>query len=160
MKNVSNGNQIYNFNYDIWHADIITIGILTMLSVYITAALIYHEARIVSKKDKFSRLPIDYKFALISRLLCILIPVISLFQNFILCEIREEPTGITSTAHKNATQLQCEVVAKLGNVLLTLGVAFVYLFLWSRQRLFFVHPSLKALSNKFVKIISYGIIIV
>ena len=166
MENVSNGNQTYNFNYDIWQANIIIRGILTILFAYITAALIYHESRIESKNDKFSRPPIEHKFALISRLLCILIAVISLFLNIIACirlnmaEIREDPTEITSIAHRNATQLQCQVLAKLGNVLLTLGMAFVYLFLWFRQRLFFVHPSLKVLSNKFVKNISFSIIIV
>ena len=166
MENISNGNQTYNFDYDIWYANIIISGILTILSAYITSALIYHETRIESKKDKFSRQSIEHKFALISRLLCILIAVISLFRNIIACirlsmaEIHEEPTEIISTAHRNATQLQCQVVAKLGNVLLTLGMAFVYLFLWFRQRLFFVHPSLKVLSNKFVKIISFSIIIV
>ena len=166
MENVSNGNQTYNFNYDVWHADIIINGILTILSAYITTALFYHEIRIESKKDKFSRLPIEHKFALISRLLCILIAVISLFRNITSCillsmvEIREEPTGIISTAHRNATQLQCKVVVKFGTILLTLGIALVYLFLWFRQRLFFVHTSLKVLSNKFVKIISFSIIIV
>ena len=166
MENISYGNRTYNFDYDIWYANIIISGILTILSAYITSALIYHETRIESKKDKFFRQSIEHKFAVISRLLCILIAVISLFRNIIACirlsmaEIREDPTGITSTAHRNATQLQCQVVAKLGNVLLTLGIGLVYLFLWFRQRLFFVHPSLKVLSNKFVKSISFSIIIV
>ena len=166
MKNVSNGNQTYNFNNNIWLADIIINGIVTILFAYITIALFYHETRIESKIDKFFRLPIEHKFALISRLLCILIAVISLIQSIIACillsmaETRKEPAEITSTAHRNATDLQCKVLVKLGTVLLTLGIGLVYLFLWFRQRIFFVHPSLKVLSNKFVKIISFSVIIV
>ena len=166
MENVSIGNQTYNFNYDIWHADIIINGILAILSAYITTALVYHETRIESKKNKFSRLPIEHKFALISRLLFILIAVISLFRNITACvllsmvEIREERTGIILMVHRNATELQCKVLAKLVTVLLTLGIALVHLFLWFRQRLFFVQPPLKVLSNKFVKSISFSIIIV
>ena len=166
MENVRNRNQTYNSNYDIWHVDIIINGIVTVLSAYITTALIHYETRIELKNDKFSRLPIEHKFALISRLLCILIAVISLFLNIIACillsmvEIREDPTEITSMARRNATELQCDVLIKLATVLLTLGIGLVYLFLWFRQRLFFVHPSLKVLSNKFVKSISFSIIIV
>ena len=166
MESVSNENQTYNFNYDIWHADIVITGILTILSAYIITALVYHETRIELRNGKFSRLSIEHKFALISRLLCILIAVISLFRNITACillsmvEIHEEPTGITSTSHRNATELQCKVVVKLATVLLTLGIGLVYLFLWFRQRLFFVHPSLKALSNKFVNSIGFSIVIV
>ena len=116
------------------------------------------------KKDKFSHL-IEHKFILISRLLCILIAVISLFRNVAyiflsVAEIREGPTGIAWMAHRNATELQCQVLEKLGDVLLIIGFAFVYLFLWFRQRIFFVHPSLKVFSNKFVKSLSFSIIIV
>ena len=166
MESVCNENQTYNFNYNIWHADIVITGILTILSVYITTALFYHETRIESRNGKFSRLSIKHKFALISRLLCILIAVISLFRNITACillsmvEIYDTPTGITSTSHRNATELQCKVVVKLGTVLLTLGIGLVYLFLWFWQRIFFVHPSLKVLSNKFVKSISFSIVIV
>ena len=166
MQNVSNGNQTYNFNYDIWLANVIISGICTILSAYITTALIYHETRIELRNDKFSRLSMEHKFALISRLLCILIAVILLIQSITTCillsmaEIREDSTGIISMAHRNATELQCEVLVKLATVLLTLGIGLAYLFLWFRQRIFFVHPSLKVLSNKFVKSISFSIIIV
>ena len=106
MENVSNGNQTYNFNYGVWHVDIIITGILTMLSDYITTALFYHETRTKSRNGKLSRLPMEHKLALISRLLCILIAVISLLRNITACillsmvEIHEEPTGITSKSQQ------------------------------------------------------------
>ena len=43
---------------------------------------------------------------------------------------------------------------------MTIGSGFVYLFLWFRQRIFHVHPSLKVLSNKVVQFISFSIIAV
>ena len=166
MENTSYGNSTYIFSYSVWSANIIISGILAVVSAYIVAALVYHESRIESKRDKFSRLSVEHKFALISKFLCILIAVMSLLRNMTQCirlgvvGMYEELTENTSTAHAYRYELRCQVLAKLGTVLLTLGVAFVYLFLWFRQRIFYVHPSLKVLCNKYVKGISFSVIVV
>ena len=149
MENTSYENETYVFNYDIWNANIIISGILTVVSAYIITALAYHESRIESKRDKFSRLSVEHMFALVSKFLCILIAVISLFRNLtalglLLVEIQEELMGNISTAHRRSLEIGCNVLARLGNVQFSLGMGFVYLFLWFRQRIFFEHPSLNA----------------
>ena len=166
VENISYGNETYIFNYDIWRANVVIGGILAFFSAYIIAALVYYEIRIESKNDKFSRLSIEHKFKAISKIICILIAVLSLFSNLAEC-VRlvmvgnyEQSTGNTSTADTSTYELPCQVLAKLTNVLLTLKVAFVYLFLWFRQRIFYVHPSLKVLCNKYVKGISFSVIVV
>ena len=165
MENTSYENETYIFNYGIWNANIVISGILTVVSAYIITALAYHESRIESKRDKFSRLSVEHKFALISKFLCILIAVISLFRNLtgiglLLVEIQEELMGNISTAQRSTLEIGCNVLARIGNMLVSLGLGFVYLFLWFRQRIFFVHPSLKVLYNKIVRCASFGIIVV
>ena len=52
----------------------------------------------------------------------------------------------------------CYVLLTLINLALTVGGSLVVVFLWLRQRVFYIHPSLNVLNNFVVKCISSGII--
>ena len=53
----------------------------------------------------------------------------------------------------------CETFSRLGNISLTLGSGLVYLILWLRQVVFYIHPFLKVLNNKLVRIFSNSIMV-
>ena len=62
--------------------------------------------------------------------------------------------------HQREALLVCQVLSKIGIITLTFGIGFIYLFLWFRQRIFYVHPSLKILNTIVVRFISYIVVAV
>ena len=45
------------------------------------------------------------------------------------------------------------------NFAITFGSGLVYLFLWFRQQMFYVHSSLKVLSNKCLRVFSFAVLV-
>ena len=54
----------------------------------------------------------------------------------------------------------CETIPTLRDFSYSLGNGLVYLFLWLRQKVFYIHPSLKILNGRWVKIFSNGIMVI
>ena len=69
-------------------------------------------------------------------------------------------SGNFSENHRRDADTICSALIAISDMTLTIGTCLVYVFLWLRQRIFYVLPPLKVLSNKCVKIFSTVILIV
>ena len=170
QKNTSNstdniGTTVFNSAKDpIWFGDIIMMGALVLISFYLLVALLFHKIKVEKKQeDQFLRLSLEKRYGVLSTYLCLVIAVVSfLRQSNGLGQKLVELRALTVDDSFTDSSLEkiCNVLPSIGNVSITVGGGFVYLFLWLRQRVFCVHPSLKVLSNKLIKTVSFGIIIV
>ena len=165
MINFSNFNETqYLFREHIWQANVIIDAVLMIISIYLATSLIFHKLkREETKKEKFFRLGLEDKFAVISKFICILIAFSSIYRNansIVLLWVEKTAVLNNSTMIEYEVNTACKALPKIGNVALTIGFGLAYLFLWFRQRLFYIHPALKTLNNIKIRALSFGIIII
>ena len=129
-------------------------------------ALVYHQMRVEKpRKEGFLRLPVEKRYSLLSKYTCILIGFASVMRHMnSIALLAVEGSAVLSNVSKlesnPAAEIACDVLPPTGNVALTIGGGLVFLFLWFRQRVFYVHASLKVLNNKYLKAVSFAVIIV
>ena len=157
------------FQMNIWITNLVFHILLLVFSIYIITALIYHEVKVEKKRERFVEASTEKKYAMLSKLVCIFIGFISLLRNLnsigsLLLEIyiqKQYPQTISrNSTFDEDLKLVCQILSKSGNIILTSGLGFVYCFLWLRQRVFYIHPSLKVLNNLTTRILSSATIIV
>ena len=166
MENITNtSNEKFLFILELWTGDLVISSILVLITVYVTAAVIYHHIKLIhSKNEKFSLMALEKKFAILSKFICILIAVISVIRTTnAVALLFIDKTAIL--ANRNISQIDslqtaCQILPRIGIFTLTIGTGLVYLFLWFRQRVFYVHPSINILNNRLVRATSWGIILV
>ena len=166
MDNQTNATSQYIFRPSIWYSNLITSGFLGVITSYIVIALILYEVKATKeKKHSFLQLSLEKKFAVLSQYTCILIGMASLLRH---CNgFGRMLFEYNAVFADNTTELDqtldytsiCRTFAMLDNFTLTVGTGLVYLFLWLKQRVFYIHPSLKILNNNVVQSISNGIMI-
>ena len=133
------------------------------VSTYLLLALIFHKIKAEKLRGEFLSLPLEKRYGMISAYICIIISIASVIRQanslalklIELHELAEEFEFEESFIDK-----KCNILTTVSSCAATIGTGFVYLFLWFRQRALYVHPSLKILSNKVVKLISFSIIVV
>ena len=152
----ANSETTFMFQMNIWITNLVFHILLLAFSIYMTTALIYHEVKVEKKRERFVEASTEKKYAMLSKLVCIFIGFISLLRNLnsigILC-VEIIPISRNSSFDEDL-KLACQILPKSGNIILTLGLGFVYCFLWLRQRVFYIHPSLKVLNNLITRILS------
>lgn len=158
----SDQETVFVFKFNIWITNLVFHVLLTFVSLYLISALIYHEVKVEKKRDHFFDLSTEKKYAILSKGICIFISFMSLLRNlnsvgFLWMEISAVSRN---SSFDSSLILACRVLPKSGNVILTAGVGFVYLFLWFRQRVFYIHPSLKVLNNLTTRIMSSAVALV
>ena len=166
MENISNSNHtgMSSFNPNIWRLDTVIIGMLVVISFYLLVALIFHQLKMGQHpKKRFANLSIEKKYGVLSKYTCILIGVASFLRHvFSFAELWIELYIVNynlSSSQEAQIANACRALPSLFNVALSFGSGLVFFFLWFRQRLIYVHPSLKILSNKCLKTFSFGIIV-
>ena len=152
----ANSETTFVFQINVWITNLVFHILLLAFSIYMITALIYHEVKVEKKRERFVEASTEKKYAMLSKLVCIFIGFMSLLRNlnsigFLWMEI--------IAISKNSTfdedlKLACQILPQSGNIILTLGLGFVYCFLWLRQRVFYIHPSLKVLNNLTTRILS------
>ena len=140
-------------------------AILTILTTHILTSLIYYDVKVINRKNqKILQLPLEKRFAVSFKYICILIAVISVIRNaYAVTLLLLEKTAISSNINMlqiYSLEMTCKILSRLADIFVTYGTAFVYLFLWLRQRVLYTHPSLNVLNNRMVKITSWGIILI
>ena len=166
MNNQTNATSQNIFRPSIWYGNVVTSGFLGVITSYIVIALIFYEVKATKeKRHSFRQLPLEKKFAVLSKYTCIIIGIASLLKH---CNgFGSMLFEYNAVCVNNTTELDqtldftsiCRPFAKLDIITLTVGTGLVYLFLWLKQRVFYIHPSLKVLNNNVVQRISKGIII-
>ena len=166
MNNQTNATSENIFRPKIWYGNVITSGLLGVITSYIVIALILYEVKATKeKKLSFRQLSLEKKFAVLSKYTCITIGIASLLKHcngFGRMVFEYNAVFVNNTIELDRTldySSICRPFAKLDSITLTVGTGLVYLFLWLKQRVFYIHPSLKVLNNNVVQRISKGIII-
>jgi len=164
MENSSIINQSLSFDQEIWLADTVINGLLSVISIYLLIALLFYKIKIEKRNEEhFLRLVPEKRYGILSTYLCIFIAVASLIcqTNAFTRKLIEENSirSNLSASQQRALQTACKIMPPLGNFAITLGSAMVYTFLWFRQRVFYIHPSLKVLNSRCINIFSFTIIV-
>ena len=160
MQNLTHSNETTSFTSDLWLTDLVIIGVLLAVSSYLLVVLIFHKLKFEKTKERFLRLSLEKSYGVISSYMCIMIGVASIILQASglarkLIELRE--LSDSGTFGESVIHKICNTLPTTSNITITIGSGFVYLILWFRQRIFYVHPSLKILSNKCIKFISFSI---
>ena len=166
MENISEFNQNSSFTFDeeIWLVDTIIDGILSVISAYLLAALLFYKIKLEQKiSERFLRLTPEKRYGVLSTYLCIFIAAASLLcqTNAFARKWIEGNSVYANLSDAQLTMLQtmCTIIPTLSNFAFTFGSGMVYTFLWLRQRVFYIHPSLKVLNSRAIDIFSLSIII-
>ena len=167
MENLTNFNhsaKLFVFQSDVWLLDVVINGILVVVSLYLLLALTFHQLKIAPpRKDRFLRLSTENRYKVMSKYTCIVIAVASLFRHCIAFGsswvVRYLAKNNLTFSQEQSIEMICKPIEPLINFFLTIGIALVYQFLWFRQRIFFVHPSLKMFSHSYIRYFSFGVII-
>ena len=157
-------NSSFKFRRGVWFSDFAFSCILLMVSLYLLIALVYHQIKVEKPLEaKFFRLTIENNFRVLSKYICLLIGIFTTIRS--LCDIglrilewnavfyneSLQPTNISTVA--------CNVLPHISASAVCFGNVFVYVFLWLRQSIFYVHPSLKILYNNKLKAFSFSVLI-
>ena len=153
----------FQFRPSIWINDLVISSILAVVSLYLSVALLYHQVKVERRlRERFFQLPLEKRYGLLSKYTCICIGFASLIRLLnSIALLAVEGTAVLSnslTLQIDSVEMVCDVVAPIGIFALTIGSGLVYLFLWFRQRVFYVHSSLKILNNNYVRFFSIAII--
>jgi len=162
LENISTVNQIMNLDVtpNILLIDTVINGVLVVIALYLFLALVFHTVRIEKpRKQRFRQLSIESKYGVLSKYSCILIAVASLLRHSTSFARNWINLNINRTQSQDSLMSACRSLPQFGDFALTFGIGLVFQFLWFRQRVFYIHPSLKILSNKCVKFFSFAVMI-
>ena len=165
MKNVTDFNKpSFTFRIDVWITEILFDSILVLISSYILIALLYFQINVEkSTPVKFFQLNLEKKYGVLSKLMCILIAIFSvLLQLDSVAQLVADGNTFVysgSTQQTHVHEVACKVLSHVAGATLFPGSFMVYLFLWLRQSIFYVHPCLKCLFNKCLQITSIAVLI-
>ena len=165
MENLTNYNETsYIFKREVWISNIVLRIIFLMVSLYLFTAQVYHQVKVEKPmKVKFLQLKLERKYSVLSRYTYIAISVFSViwyFNGFGLNALE----GFTiffneSTQQSSAVDVACYILPLIAGIANTVGNFFIYVFLWLRQSIFYVHSSCKILYNTYLKSFSFSILI-
>lgn len=105
----------------------------------------------------------EKKQSIISKILCLLVAFCILFRTlsyFGYAEMRYWTTVSNKFDEddRKFADTSCNVILSIDVFSLTIGTGLVYAFLWLRQRIFYINPGLKSITNKFTTVLSTVII--
>ena len=165
MENLTNSNETaYRFRREIRFSNFAISSILAVFSLYVLVALVYNQICLEEPRNKnFFRLTLGRKYSLLSKYTCIAITIVSLIRQlgsiggFL---VANNVIFSNESIHQsNVLEIYCDVLPPIGNFVLTAGSGLVYLFLWFRQRVFYVQSSLLVINSKCLRVFSTAIII-
>ena len=163
MQSLTRLNETTTYTFNVLLADIAISSMLLGVSTYLLSALIFHKIKAKKMQGNFMNLPLGKRYGMISAYICIIISIVSVIRqaNSLAQKLLEwRELAEEFDFEESFIDKKCNILATVGNCAITIGTGFVYLFLWFRQRALYVHPSLKILSNKIIKLISFSIIVV
>ncbi|XP_078481632.1 uncharacterized protein LOC144742653 [Ciona intestinalis] len=152
----------HRLRYKFWLADTVIISCLTAASMYVILALVYYEVkRRRSRNDRrTSTHKKEEKYAAATRLLCIAVALFSVVYNLLkLAALDVEKKSHYRNETTSSDQSVCNVLPRIKDSLLILATGMAFLFLWTRQRVFYISPSLRLLNNTTVKVLSFFLLI-
>lgn len=159
MDNTTKENSTsFIFRAYIWDVNMVFSAVLAFVSIYILTAFFFYLAKTAKSKESLYQMSLERKFRVSSLGVCCLISFLFVVRNLnAIALLWFEKTYVSVSLNEkqlhDANEI-CKVLPRIGVGFLTSGITFVYLFLWLRQRVFYVHPSISVLNNKVVKTVS------
>ena len=139
------------FDSSTWLSNTIISGVLGVVSLYLLLALIFHQVKVEKpQKQRFFQLTQESKIAVLCKYCCITIGVAFFIRNWTAFgrELLDVNVFNNQSTDQNASiEYTCIILTRLTNLAGSFGSGLVYLFLWFRQRVFYIHPSLKILNS-------------
>ena len=161
MEVLTNVTAPFKFRRAIWINDMVFRSILVVVSLYLLIALLYHQLKFERPRttERFFQLSVRRQYERLSRYVCNLIAFASFCRpaTGIVSGILETNKQILSD---ESIELFCNIIRPLANIAVTAGMGLIYLFLWLRQRVFYVDSSMRIINNKCLQIFSFCIIII
>ena len=155
MENTSyRNNSTFIFRDNIWKINLIFSAVLAFLSIYVLAAFLFYIAKKRKQKENFFQLSLEKKYRFLSLCLSCFIGFFAVVRHLnSIALLWFEKQALQSSLDQEdllVAERRCEILPRIGVSFLTSGLTFVYLFLWFRQRIFYIHPSLSVLNSKVV----------
>ena len=164
MENFSHfNNASFRFRQGIWINELAFNCILLIISFYLLVAQIYYHIKVEKHiKPKSFQLTLKNKYRVLSKYICSLIGICSMVRSFTEIGLRSIEWNAVfsndSAQPTTAANTACKVLPHISAYAAIFGYCFVYVFLWSRQFIFYAHPTLKVLYNNKLKTISFSIL--
>ena len=160
-----NNTQSFIFQKEMWIFYIVSTSILAAISTYLLITLLYHQIRIEKKTtERFSYLTVEKRYNLISYYLCIFIAIFSIiFQLVSIGQLVVDGKAYLNSGLMRqfiASEIVCSALFHTAGFVLVSGNFMVNLFLWFRQRIFYVQPCLKILFSKCLRVFSFAVLII
>ena len=139
-------------------------SVIAVISLYLVIILAFHLSKIncLNNLCNSSR---EKKHATTSKILCFLVAIfvlirsLSQFGFFGLNYYFSIPRNLSEVERNDADAI-CFSICIITDLTLIIGTGLVYGFLWIRQRIFYIYPEFKMLSNRCIRTISAGSIVV
>ena len=170
MKNwtiVNESSHFYTSNRSYNTANLAISVACMVIAFYTACVVIYHEIAVdnIWKRKEFLRASPAKIYKGLSRVLCVLIAILSLLRNIITTtEVLINNTIESDTINfRNLTYNLndiCPSIPRAGISVLMIGLSLVYLFLWLRQRLFYTEPLVKDVTAKVAQWLSNCILVI
>ena len=143
------------------NAQVVIDGILLVVVVYVFSALLYHELSAKKRKKSFFNLSIEAKYERICKWISISVSasaILKLLLKFSILLLQKY--AVMFHLDSETGGIFCVVLPRVDAFVLTFGLSVVYLFLWFRQRILYIHPSMCVSHDKAVRLISSAVAII
>ena len=139
-------------------------GFVATISFYLLILLTFHLIKINLKNDLCNSTPEKLR-ATTLKIICFFVALLVLVRSltqfgFLRLNYYFNISGNLSENERADADTICSAVIIISDLTLIFGTGLVYVFLWLRQRIFFMYPELKKLSNNCVKIFSTAVLVV
>nr|XP_039270452.1 uncharacterized protein LOC120345121 [Styela clava] len=147
---------VFEFDEKLWSANVVLNLFGLILSSYVTATMVVHHYVRNSRNKPSNRDIRERRFALIARILCILSAIFTatFSASKAIIDFVEK-----DARYKTTKPWDCNILFKVANASLLFSSFLAYLFLWTRQRVFYIHKALRPLNSKTLTVTSYVILV-
>ena len=136
-------------------------SILVVVLLYLLIALLHHQIKFERPctTERFFQLSVRGRYERLSRYVCNLIAFASFCRpaTGFIGEILETNKQILSD---ESNKIFCNIIRPLANSAVTAGMGLNYLFMWLRQRVFYVDSFMRVINYKCLQIFSFCVIII
>ena len=159
--NRSESEDIFMFRNSVWLIEFVVTAVVLVITLYLIIAIAFRWLKCGRESSRKHRSR-ENKLSNTTKKICVVISVLTLLyqilsMGYLLLEKRvanEKPDS-----SPDYLEIFCHVLPRARVSILIVATGLTYLFLWERQRVFYISPSLKTLNSKFIKVTSYLVFI-
>jgi len=162
MKNHTQLSDEFTFRFSVWLTEFIVTVAVLIVSIYLIITLTYHWLR-CNRETKRAHRSRETQLSNTTKKICIAIAIMTfLYQvlslGYLLLEKHVSSQNLEF--YLDTATVFCKILTRARVSVLIVATGLTYLFLWERQRVFYINPSLKVLNSNLIKATSYLVLIV